>query len=78
MSVDYDGNIHTGERHPLKQGLKLLSSHTRLRLDANWRKTSTKTRIETQFFIHIASATEKTGERHPLKQGLKLCNSLAY
>ena len=39
----------------------------------NWRKTSTKTRIETYTYL-LSGDTPKTGERHPLKQGLKLPN----
>ena len=62
--------VKTGERHPLKQGLKRISIDSGCIVDRNWRKTSTKTRIETPEYAPLLYGT-KTGERHPLKQGLK-------
>ena len=59
------------ERHPLKQGLKQLFESFDSLFQQSWRKTSTKTRIETSNYLEWGSLHIPVEERHPLKQGLK-------
>ena len=70
MSYGLIGPERTGERHPLKQGLKRKSERILMIHIWDWRKTSTKTRIETMN-CNWSKIEILTGERHPLKQGLK-------
>ena len=60
------------DRHPLKQGLKLLWKSNFTRLQCYRRPTSIKTRIETLNVFVLQLTNVFIADRHPLKQGLKL------